>query len=255
MRAMRCILTLTFVLLVVTAPIAGQVKGPVAPAVTTEQIALSESLAPKFDESAAKEQRRLEVFADRPLGGVIQRSFNIFTNYLVMSAEMMPESGYAFRPTPEVRTFGEQINHATSTQVLILQPDRSAARDPEADGSDSRTGFKGRHRRRIQRVDRVLRPHPRRGDRIVVDGSRPRRRRTFERADSRDTCAHLHLQRRTQRRRLRNDHNLSAHAGRRAAVHRPASRTEKVVSGNCRHDGSLGSSSGRRKNRPRSSRV
>ena len=32
-----------------------------------------------------------------------------------MSAEMMPESGYAFRPTPDVRTFGEQINHATTT--------------------------------------------------------------------------------------------------------------------------------------------
>ena len=26
---------------------------------------------------------------------------------------MMPESGYGFRPTPDVRTFGEQINHAT----------------------------------------------------------------------------------------------------------------------------------------------
>ena len=116
MRAMRCILTVAFVLLGVTAPIVGQVKEPVAPAVTTEQIALSESLAPKFDESAAKEKRRLEVFADRPLGGVIQRSFNIFTNYLAMSAEMMPESGYTFRPTPDVRTFGEQINHATSTQ-------------------------------------------------------------------------------------------------------------------------------------------
>ena len=30
-----------------------------------------------------------------------------------MAAEMMPESGYGFRPSPEVRTFGEQINHAT----------------------------------------------------------------------------------------------------------------------------------------------
>ena len=33
-----------------------------------------------------------------------------------MAAEMMPESGYGFRPTPELRTFGEQINHASSTQ-------------------------------------------------------------------------------------------------------------------------------------------
>ena len=107
---------LTFLFALITAPAPAQVKGPAAPAVTPEQIAHSESLAPKFDESAAKEKRRLEIFADRPLGGIIQRSFNIFTNYLTMSAEMMPEPGYSFRPTPDVRTFGEQINHATSTQ-------------------------------------------------------------------------------------------------------------------------------------------
>jgi hypothetical protein len=98
------------------APAMAQVKGPVAPALTPEQIALSESLAAKFDEGAAKEQRRLETFANRPLGAIIQRSLNIFTNYLAMAAEMMPESGYGFRPTPELRTFGEQINHASATQ-------------------------------------------------------------------------------------------------------------------------------------------
>lgn len=96
--------------------VGAQSQGVVAPALTPEQIKLSESLAPKFDESAAKEQARLATFANRPLGGVIQRSFNIFANYLTMAAEMMPESGYAFRPTPDVRTFGEQINHATTTQ-------------------------------------------------------------------------------------------------------------------------------------------
>ena len=97
-------------------PAMAQVNGPVAPALTKEQIALSESLAAKIDEGAAKERRRLETFTNRPLGAIIQRSFNIFTNYLAMAAEMMPESGYGFRPTPELRTFGEQINHASSTQ-------------------------------------------------------------------------------------------------------------------------------------------
>jgi hypothetical protein len=95
------------------APAAAQVMGPVAPALTPEQIARSESLAPKVDQSAAREKARLEIFANRPLGAIIQRSFNIFTNYLVMAAEMMPESSYAFRPTSDLRTFGEQINHAT----------------------------------------------------------------------------------------------------------------------------------------------
>jgi hypothetical protein len=87
-----------------------------SPAVTPEQTRQSEALAAKYDESAAKEKRRLELFADRPLGAIIQRSFDIYTNYLAMSAAMMPEPGYGFRPTPDVRTFGEQINHATSSQ-------------------------------------------------------------------------------------------------------------------------------------------
>ena len=94
---------------------AAQVAAPVAPAVTAEQIAASEALAPKYDESAAREKARLETFANRPLGAIIQRSFNVFSNYLVMAAEMMPESGYDFRPTPDVRTFREQINHATTS--------------------------------------------------------------------------------------------------------------------------------------------
>lgn len=84
-----------------------------APALTREQIALSEALASKFDESAAREQARLKTFANRPLGAAIQRSFNVFSNYLVVAAQMMPESAYLFRPTPDVRNFGEQINHAT----------------------------------------------------------------------------------------------------------------------------------------------
>jgi hypothetical protein len=94
-------------------PAKAQVAGPVAPALTPEQIKASESMAPKFDESAAREKARLQTFATRPLGAIIQRSFNVFTNYLVMAAEMMPESSYGFRPTPELRTFGQQINHAT----------------------------------------------------------------------------------------------------------------------------------------------
>ena len=100
-------------LILIAAPVHAQVKGPVAPALTAEQIKLSESLAPTFDQAAAREQARVKTLANRPLGGAIQRSFNVFSNYLVVAAGMMPESAYLFRPTPDVRTFGEQINHAT----------------------------------------------------------------------------------------------------------------------------------------------
>jgi hypothetical protein len=90
-----------------------QQAGPLAPGLTPQQIEASQALAPKYDRSAAMEQARQTTFKDRPLGAIVQKSFNAFANYLIVSAQMMPESGYAFRPTPDVRTFGEQINHAT----------------------------------------------------------------------------------------------------------------------------------------------
>jgi hypothetical protein len=90
-----------------------QQAGPLAPGLTPQQIEASQALAPKYDRSAAMEQARQTTFKDRPLGAIVQKSFNAFANYLIVSAQMMPESGYAFRPTLDVRTFGEQINHAT----------------------------------------------------------------------------------------------------------------------------------------------
>jgi hypothetical protein len=116
MRAMHLtVIATTIMMACVWAPSThAQTQGPTAQGLTREQIAASESLAPKFDQSAAREQARLKTFANRPLGGAIQRSFNVFSNYLVIAAEMMPQSAYAFRPTPDVRTFGEQITHATS---------------------------------------------------------------------------------------------------------------------------------------------
>ena len=107
---MRAIFAILLTLAV--SPAAAQSTGPVAPALTPEQIQASEKMAPQFDRAAAMEQARQTTFKDRPLGGVVQKSFNAFSNYLIVSAQMMPESGYGFRPTPDVRTFGEQILHA-----------------------------------------------------------------------------------------------------------------------------------------------
>ena len=101
--------------LVLTAWPAAAQTGAITSALTREQIAASEALAAKYDQSAGKEQARLATFKSRPLGAIIQRSFNVFNNYVLMAAQMMPESGYAFRPTADVRTFGEQINHATGS--------------------------------------------------------------------------------------------------------------------------------------------
>jgi hypothetical protein len=95
---------------------AAQPAGPLVPALTRDQVKASEALAATYDRSAAREKVRLETFKNRPLASVIQKAFDVNANYLMMAARMMPESGYAFRPTPDLRTFGEQINHATAAQ-------------------------------------------------------------------------------------------------------------------------------------------
>jgi len=84
-----------------------------APPLTPAQIQASEATAAKLDRSDALEQARLATFKGRPLGAVIQRTFNIGANYLLLAAQMMPESAYNFRPTMDVRNFGDQINHST----------------------------------------------------------------------------------------------------------------------------------------------
>jgi pimeloyl-ACP methyl ester carboxylesterase len=96
-----------------------QVTGPVAPAITAAQIHASQALAPKYDRSTAMEQARQATFKNRPVGAIVQKSFDGFANYLMIAAQMMPESGYGFRPTPDVRTFGEQINHATGANYAF----------------------------------------------------------------------------------------------------------------------------------------
>jgi hypothetical protein len=102
--------------LVLVSEAAAQPAGPLVPALTPEQIKASESLAATHDRSAPREKVRLETFKNRPLASVIQKAFDVNANYLMMAARMMPESGYGFRPTPDLRTFGEQINHATAAQ-------------------------------------------------------------------------------------------------------------------------------------------
>jgi uncharacterized damage-inducible protein DinB len=41
------------------------------------------------------------------------------TGYLVRAAEQMPEAKYAFKPTPDVRSFGQLIAHIAGSQNLF----------------------------------------------------------------------------------------------------------------------------------------
>ena len=45
--------------------------------------------------------------------------WGIAQGYLVRSAEQMPESLYAFRPTPAIRSFGQLVGHVADAQYMF----------------------------------------------------------------------------------------------------------------------------------------
>lgn len=49
----------------------------------------------------------------------VRTIWQMMTNYVTRSAEMMPEEKYSYRPTPDVRTFGELIGHVAGAQHMI----------------------------------------------------------------------------------------------------------------------------------------
>jgi uncharacterized damage-inducible protein DinB len=51
-----------------------------------------------------------------PFSKALKASFDTVSRYLAGSAEKMPEANFAFKPTPEVRSFGEILGHVANSQ-------------------------------------------------------------------------------------------------------------------------------------------
>lgn len=51
--------------------------------------------------------------------GTTRALWEQLTGYITTVAEELPESTYAYRPTPEVRSFGQLIGHVAGAQYLI----------------------------------------------------------------------------------------------------------------------------------------
>ena len=51
------------------------------------------------------------------------------TGYVLRSAEKMPEENYAFRPTPEVRSFGAILAHIADEHYLVCSADKGEKKD------------------------------------------------------------------------------------------------------------------------------
>ena len=49
--------------------------------------------------------------AGNPLSAGAKRTFGVIKGYITKAAAKMPEEHYAFKPTPEVRSFGQIVGH------------------------------------------------------------------------------------------------------------------------------------------------
>ena len=54
-----------------------------------------------------------------PLSAGAKRSYDIIKGYIIKAAAKMPEEHYAFKPTPEVRSFGQLLGHIADSNFVI----------------------------------------------------------------------------------------------------------------------------------------
>jgi len=74
-------------------------------------------LALKYDKQPEWEAARLEKYRGRlnSQGAMVTRMFNVVASWSRVAANLMPENEYTFRPTPDVRSFGEILLHVTGS--------------------------------------------------------------------------------------------------------------------------------------------
>jgi uncharacterized damage-inducible protein DinB len=68
---------------------------------------------PAFAQGAA------QAGGSNPMVGSARQVYESVKQYIVRAAEQMPEEHYSFRPTPEVRTFGQLLGHIANAQFAF----------------------------------------------------------------------------------------------------------------------------------------
>jgi uncharacterized damage-inducible protein DinB len=63
-----------------------------------------------------------------PLSADVRRDYLTVRDYFIRAAEKMPETDYGFRPTPEVRSFGQQVAHVADDQYNLCAPAKGETR-------------------------------------------------------------------------------------------------------------------------------
>jgi uncharacterized damage-inducible protein DinB len=70
-----------------------------------------------------------------PLSASAKRTYDIIKGYITRAAEKMPEENYAFKPTPDVRSFGQLVGHISDANYGFCSA--AAGEKPPAGGFQS----------------------------------------------------------------------------------------------------------------------
>jgi uncharacterized damage-inducible protein DinB len=62
------------------------------------------------------------------LSADLKNDYKTIRDYVIRAAEKMPEADYQFRPSPDVRTFAQQIAHVADDQYNLCAPAKGESR-------------------------------------------------------------------------------------------------------------------------------
>jgi uncharacterized damage-inducible protein DinB len=63
-----------------------------------------------------------------PLSAEVKADYRAVRDYFIRAAEEMPDTAYAFKPTPNVRTFAQQVAHVADDQYNLCAPAKGETR-------------------------------------------------------------------------------------------------------------------------------
>jgi hypothetical protein len=63
-----------------------------------------------------------------PLSTDVKRDYKGVRDFFIRAAEKMPEADYGFQPSPDVRTFGQQVAHVADDQYNLCAPAKGETR-------------------------------------------------------------------------------------------------------------------------------
>jgi uncharacterized damage-inducible protein DinB len=80
------------------------------------------------------------VWAQAPSGlsAEVQAAYSSVKNNILKSADKMPAENYSFKPTPEVRSFAEVLDHIADSQMRACSAVLGEAKTPNASGKTAK---------------------------------------------------------------------------------------------------------------------